>query len=141
MGPSCLAGVAVISLAMPLVKFITAVMKRLQSQLLKVKDERMKVCYEVLSGIKVIKLQAWEESYINKVMDFRDHELNRLKKYVLARATFSTVSNTVSAIKTKSIKLIYSNLTLNIVTCSRWGGCICYLCYVRAFSGCQYCPD
>ena len=72
-------------------------MKKLQSQLLKVKDERMKVCYEVLSGIKVIKLQAWEDSYIQKVMKYRDSELNRLKKYVLARASFSTVSNTLPA--------------------------------------------
>lgn len=73
-------------------------MKRLQTKLLKLRDERMKVCYEIFSGIKIIKLQAWEDSYRDRVMSFRDRELSQLKKYLLTRSVFSTVTNTLPSI-------------------------------------------
>ena len=39
------------------------------------KDERIKLMNEVLNGIKVLKLYAWETSFKEKVMDIRNREV------------------------------------------------------------------
>lgn len=44
------------------------------------KDSRIVIMDEVLSGIKALKLYAWEESFLNKVMQIRHHELRYLRK-------------------------------------------------------------
>jgi glutamine cyclotransferase len=45
------------------------------------KDQRIKLMNEVLGGIKVLKLYAWELSFKDKVNEIRDKELQTLKKY------------------------------------------------------------
>ena len=53
-------------------------MNKYQSQLMKIKDERLKILSEVLNGIKVIKLYGWEEMFASKVTAIRDRELKVL---------------------------------------------------------------
>lgn len=95
LGPSCLAGIAVIILSMPVTGFISKLMRTLQKRLMAVKDDRIKICYDVLNGMKVIKLQAWENSYIDRVMQYRREELNKLKSYIFARAGSTTIFSTI----------------------------------------------
>lgn len=47
---------------------------------MKNKDERVKLINEVLSGIKVLKLYAWEEAFRKKVEDIRTKEVKQLKR-------------------------------------------------------------
>ena len=61
LGPSCLGGVAIIIIMMPVTKTVGKYLGGLQKKLMKVKDERLKVNNEVLGGIKVIKQMAWEK--------------------------------------------------------------------------------
>ncbi|KAG6582881.1 ATP-binding Cassette (ABC) Superfamily [Phytophthora cinnamomi] len=68
-GPATFAGVAVIILMLPITAGISKLMRRLQLKLMKVKDERIKICNEVLAGMKVIKLQAWEHSFTKRRID------------------------------------------------------------------------
>lgn len=42
---------------------------------MKLKDHRIKLMNEILSGIKVLKLYAWEESFMEKINEIRDKEL------------------------------------------------------------------
>mmetsp|Transcript_32353 Transcript_32353/g.47555 ORF Transcript_32353/g.47555 Transcript_32353/m.47555 type:complete len:930 (+) Transcript_32353:22-2811(+) len=86
LGPSCLGGVAVIVIAIPINKIIVVHMTRLQKVLMKCRDERVEVNSEVLNGIKVIKLQAWEESYTKKILHLRNTELKQLSRYIIANA-------------------------------------------------------
>lgn len=44
------------------------------------KDERVKLVNEVLSGIKVLKLYAWEEAFRQKINDIRLKEVKNLKQ-------------------------------------------------------------
>lgn len=99
-GVATFAGVAVILLLIPLMALISRGMRSLQSRLMKVKDERIKICHEVLSGIKVIKFQAWERSFARRVMEYRDDELSRLRTYVFAQSGSSTVFALVPALVT-----------------------------------------
>lgn len=59
-GPSCLAGVVVIVFLIPVTKFIAAWLGRIQKLLMKARDERVALNNEILSSMKVIKIQAWE---------------------------------------------------------------------------------
>ncbi|OQR82282.1 ATP-binding Cassette (ABC) Superfamily, partial [Thraustotheca clavata] len=56
LGVAFVAGLLVILLLIPITASISKIMRSLQQRLMQVKDERVKVVYEVLSGIKVIKL-------------------------------------------------------------------------------------
>jgi hypothetical protein len=49
------------------------------------KDERSKLCNEILNGIKVIKLYAWEEPMMEAVEGIRAKELDCLFKAGLVR--------------------------------------------------------
>ena len=39
---------------------------------MKQKDRRVKIMNEILGGIKVLKLYAWEKSFIGQILDIRD---------------------------------------------------------------------
>ncbi|RLO07598.1 hypothetical protein DYB28_000408 [Aphanomyces astaci] len=98
LGISFVAGIAVILLVIPITLCLSRVMKRLQKALMEVKDRRVKLCYEVLAGIKVIKLQAWELSFTKRVMDYRTDELDKFKAYIITQAISSAVYNGVPSL-------------------------------------------
>lgn len=95
LGPSCLGGVAVILIMIPVTKSVAEWMGELQKKLMQSKDARVEVNTEVFAGMKIIKLQAWEESFQDKLTGLRSVELNRLGRYLLAEgASFVMWSST-----------------------------------------------
>ncbi|KAK6061915.1 ABC transporter transmembrane region, partial [Cooperia oncophora] len=58
----------------------------LQVKQMKYKDERLKMMSEVLNGIKVLKLYAWEKSMENAILNIRVKELNVLRKLAFLNA-------------------------------------------------------
>lgn len=60
---------------------------------MKSKDSRIKLMNEMLNGIKVLKLYAWELAFKDKVSKIRESELQVLKKaaYLGAVSTFTWV--------------------------------------------------
>lgn len=54
---------------------------------MKFKDERAKMCSEILSGIKVIKLYAWEMPMMEAIERIRVKELSCILKAGLIRCT------------------------------------------------------
>lgn len=58
------------------------------------KDARIKLMNEILNGIKVLKLYAWETSFRDKVLAIRQKELNVLRKtaYLGALSTMAWTS-------------------------------------------------
>ena len=71
---------ALIILTIPLTGRILMYMKKLQKELSTVRDERIKLTNEVLTGMKVIKLQAWELEFQNRINDVRERELEIFKR-------------------------------------------------------------
>ena len=80
LGPSVLAGVGIMILLIPINIFIANRVKGFQIRQMKNKDERVKLMNEILSGIKVLKLYAWEPSFEEQINNIRRRELNILKK-------------------------------------------------------------
>uniref|UniRef100_A0A673HYL8 Multidrug resistance-associated protein 1 n=1 Tax=Sinocyclocheilus rhinocerous TaxID=307959 RepID=A0A673HYL8_9TELE len=93
LGPSVLAGVAVMVLMVPVNAVIAMKTKTYQVAQMKSKDNRIKLMNEVLNGIKVLKLYAWELAFKDKVSAIRESELRVLKKtaYLGAVSTFTWV--------------------------------------------------
>uniref|UniRef100_A0A8B9GD15 Multidrug resistance-associated protein 1 n=1 Tax=Amazona collaria TaxID=241587 RepID=A0A8B9GD15_9PSIT len=93
LGPSVLAGVAVMILLVPINAVMAMKTKTYQVAQMKSKDNRIKLMNEILNGIKVLKLYAWELAFREKVLEIRQKELKVLKKsaYLAAMATFTWV--------------------------------------------------
>lgn len=80
LGPAALTGVVVMVLLIPLNTLIVKKSKALQTKQMKDKDNRVKMMNEILSGMKVLKLYAWEESFQQIVMMIRNKEIFTLRK-------------------------------------------------------------
>uniref|UniRef100_A0A8B9FL41 Canalicular multispecific organic anion transporter 2 n=1 Tax=Amazona collaria TaxID=241587 RepID=A0A8B9FL41_9PSIT len=94
LGPSVLAGVAVMVLLIPFNSAIAMKTRAFQVEQMRYKDSRIKLMNEILGGIKVLKLYAWEPSFSEKVLEIRKNELRVLKKsaYLNSLSNFAWIS-------------------------------------------------
>lgn len=74
------AGVACLILLLPCNTFLASRVKAFQMRVMKTKDERIKQVNEILSGIKVLKLYAWENSFIASLFSYRNREIRFLTR-------------------------------------------------------------
>ncbi|XP_071797864.1 multidrug resistance-associated protein 1-like [Asterias amurensis] len=90
LGPSVMAGFAVTILLIPINAVIAINIRKLQASQMAAKDSRIKLMNEILNGIKVLKLYAWETSFQQTVMEIRKKELKIALKasYLAAFMTF-----------------------------------------------------
>uniref|UniRef100_A0A8C0TZP7 Multidrug resistance-associated protein 1-like n=1 Tax=Canis lupus familiaris TaxID=9615 RepID=A0A8C0TZP7_CANLF len=88
LGPAVLAGVAVLVFVIP----VNALVATRKSQT-KNKDKQIKLLNEILHGIKILKLYAWEPSYKKKIIEIREQELE-VQKSAGYLAVFSMLTLT-----------------------------------------------
>ncbi|XP_063585006.1 multidrug resistance-associated protein 1-like isoform X1 [Penaeus indicus] len=90
LGPSVLSGLAVMIILIPVNGFMANRTKQLQIKQMKNKDQRVKLMNEILNGIKVLKLYAWEPSFEDQVLSVRSKEIKILKQtaYLTAGTSF-----------------------------------------------------
>ncbi|XP_049715652.1 ATP-binding cassette sub-family C member 3 isoform X2 [Elephas maximus indicus] len=91
LGPSVLAGVALLVLLIPLNGAVAMKLRAFQVEQMKLKDSRIKLMSEILSGIKVLKLYAWEPSFSEQVESIRQGELRLLRKATYLHAISSFI--------------------------------------------------
>ncbi|KAJ7654642.1 multidrug resistance-associated ABC transporter [Mycena polygramma] len=75
LGPSCLIGLAVAVLLLPLNHYAGKTIAGAQDNLMKARDERVALMNEVLGGIRMLKFMAWERSFETRIMKIRAKEL------------------------------------------------------------------
>src|SRR2546422_5408537 len=75
LGVAVLGGLGVVLLIIPINGYLTSVSKRMQTKQMKLKDERVKQMNEMLSGMKVLKLYAWENAFMANILDIRNKEI------------------------------------------------------------------
>uniref|UniRef100_A0A674D3X8 ABC-type glutathione-S-conjugate transporter n=1 Tax=Salmo trutta TaxID=8032 RepID=A0A674D3X8_SALTR len=96
LGPSALAGIATVILIFPLNGFIAKMRSKLQVIQMRYTDSRIKLMNEILSGIKILKFYAWEQAFLERVLGYREKELNALKRsqvlYSISIASFNSSS-------------------------------------------------
>jgi ABC-type multidrug transport system fused ATPase/permease subunit len=78
LGIATLAGIVFMIILLPFNGYITTKMRNIQILMMKEKDKRVKLMNEILNGIKVLKLYAWENSFRDRVMGYREKEIKSL---------------------------------------------------------------
>jgi hypothetical protein len=91
LGTAVFGGVGVMILMIPVNAYLAGKSRSLNKLQMQNKDGRTKIMDELLSGIKVIKLYAWERSFLKKISNIREAELSTLKRigYLSAFQTFT----------------------------------------------------
>ncbi|GIY32689.1 hypothetical protein CDAR_553333 [Caerostris darwini] len=90
-GPSCLAGVLVMLVAIPIALYVSTVNEKFSEEQMVKKDTRLKYMGEILNGIKILKLYAWELPFSNKVSDARKEELKLIRNTQLCQVAISFI--------------------------------------------------
>ncbi|XP_037043484.1 multidrug resistance-associated protein 1-like [Bradysia coprophila] len=75
-----LAGFAVMLLAIPITGILMIISDDYSTRQMAKKDERIKMIHEILNGIKVLKLYAWENSFGDLINSIRNKEVKILKQ-------------------------------------------------------------
>ncbi|KAJ6497379.1 ABC transporter transmembrane region-domain-containing protein [Mycena sanguinolenta] len=92
LGWASFVGVGVMIVSLPLSTFIARILKRMQEQQMKNRDQRTRLMSELLSNIKSIKLYAWESTFIRKIFAVRnDKELRMLRNIGLVNSFNNTL--------------------------------------------------
>lgn len=78
-GISSLAGLAILLILIPINGIGGKWAERLQVNQLKAKDKRLKLMNEVLMGMRVLKLYAWENPFMDRIKKIRDSEVKILR--------------------------------------------------------------
>uniref|UniRef100_A0A672I9F9 ABC-type glutathione-S-conjugate transporter n=1 Tax=Salarias fasciatus TaxID=181472 RepID=A0A672I9F9_SALFA len=81
LGPAALAGRTVVVLMVPINVLLADKARQYQMENMKFKDDRLKVMNEMLNGIKILKLYAWEPSFQAQAEDIREKELKVMTKF------------------------------------------------------------
>lgn len=77
---------------------------------MRVNDQRVKMMSEVLRGVKVIKMNAWEESFMEKIDVIRKKELAIMRKTVY----ITTFNNAFSHLSPFLVNTLPSSVPISI---------------------------
>ncbi|CAL8263544.1 unnamed protein product [Merluccius merluccius] len=83
LGISALIGATVIAVLAPVQYFVATKLSQAQKSTLEYSGERLKKTNELLRGIKLLKLYAWETIFCDSVEETRGKELSSLKAFAL----------------------------------------------------------
>ncbi|KAJ1998330.1 hypothetical protein GGI04_005049, partial [Coemansia thaxteri] len=109
LGWSTFAGVLVMVISIPTSARLSRSMRALNKLLMGYRDRRMKIMDEVLSGIKIIKLYAWETSFLRRINDVRINlELGTVRRYGVIQSVFSFVVTLIPFVVSFSTFGLYS---------------------------------
>lgn len=89
LGYSALVGIFVLLCSTPLMKYLFAGLISSRRAQMATVDLRVRLLSEILNAIRQIKLYAYENYFIKRVMAYRNQEIARLKTNVLRRATMT----------------------------------------------------
>ncbi|CED82131.1 multidrug resistance-associated abc transporter [Phaffia rhodozyma] len=89
LGYSALVGVAILVLNTPIQTFFVKTMFSTRQGQLKIVDQRVRLLSEVLNGIRVVKLYAYEAFFKGRVLELRGQEMAKLKTIARTRAGMS----------------------------------------------------
>jgi len=109
LGPSIFIGIAVLICFVPLIQYVTEQMLKARGKRVKFTDERVDLLSNMLQGIKVAKLNNYEENYLQRVTAARNRELKHLRTEMAIWATTlaMTVVSPVLATAATFIAYVY----------------------------------
>ncbi|CAJ0581545.1 unnamed protein product, partial [Mesorhabditis spiculigera] len=117
LGLPSLGGIIIMSFCIPFNYYASRFIKNAQQAQMLVKDERTKVSNEVLNGMKLIKLYAWEEAFEKKINNLRDKEVRILRSVNLAARIVDAVNTCAPYVATVATFALFVLVTTeNVLT-------------------------
>uniref|UniRef100_A0AC11BX71 Uncharacterized protein n=1 Tax=Ovis aries TaxID=9940 RepID=A0AC11BX71_SHEEP len=118
-GISCLAGMAVLIILLLLQSCFGMLFSSLRSKTAGVTDDRIRTMSEVITGIKTIKMNAWEKSFIDLITRLRRKEISKILKSSYLRgmnlASFFAVSKIMIFVTFITNELLDNRITASQV--------------------------
>jgi ABC-type multidrug transport system fused ATPase/permease subunit len=81
-GPSCMVGLGVMMLSVPLKNFLARKLGAMRKRVIRATDRRVKLINDVLQGIRIIKLYAWEKSFLKLISAVRGEEMDCMTRKI-----------------------------------------------------------
>uniref|UniRef100_A0A8C9GVZ5 ATP binding cassette subfamily C member 4 n=1 Tax=Piliocolobus tephrosceles TaxID=591936 RepID=A0A8C9GVZ5_9PRIM len=117
-GISCLAGMAVLIILLPLQSCFGKLFSSLRSKTATFTDARIRTMNEVITGIRIIKMYAWEKSFSDLVTNLRKKEISKILRSSYLRgmnlASFFSASKIIVFVTFTTYVLLG-----NVITASR----------------------
>lgn len=85
---SVVGGLVLMLATIPLNSFIANFVKKIQRKQMLLKDKRLKAISEMLNGIHVLKMYAWEDAFVKNICNIRLNELKYIKRSGLISTVF-----------------------------------------------------
>ncbi|KAF9159027.1 hypothetical protein DFQ26_007006, partial [Actinomortierella ambigua] len=106
-GPALLGG-AVLFVATPAQGWATAWLAPWRKRLSAIADRRVEWTNQILRAIQVIKLFAWEPSFLRRVTELRGQEVVIVRRLLLARGMIGTTSSMVPVLASAASFVLYA---------------------------------
>uniref|UniRef100_A0A8C0SL69 Multidrug resistance-associated protein 4 n=1 Tax=Canis lupus familiaris TaxID=9615 RepID=A0A8C0SL69_CANLF len=117
-GISCLAGMVVLIILLPLQSCIGKLFSSLRSKTATFTDVRIRTMNEVITGIRIIKMYAWEKSFADLITNLRRKEISKI-----LRSSYLRGMNLASFFVANKIIIFVTFTTYvllgNVITASR----------------------
>ena len=91
-GPSCFAGIGYIFVAYPLQNFLAKKTGKPRNMKNKITDNRVKLANEMIEGIRLLKMYAWEAIFSRKVSDYRKDETKQMRNVLWLEGVCSAIA-------------------------------------------------
>uniref|UniRef100_A0A4W2CUK9 Multidrug resistance-associated protein 4 n=1 Tax=Bos indicus x Bos taurus TaxID=30522 RepID=A0A4W2CUK9_BOBOX len=118
-GISCLAGMAVLIILLFLQSYFGKLFSSLRSETAALTDKRIRTMSEVITGIRTIKMNAWEKSFMDRITRLRSKEISKILKSSYLRglnlASFFTVSKIMIFVTFITNELLDNRITASQV--------------------------
>uniref|UniRef100_A0A803SNM2 Multidrug resistance-associated protein 4 n=1 Tax=Anolis carolinensis TaxID=28377 RepID=A0A803SNM2_ANOCA len=117
-GPACLAGMAVLIILLPLQSLLGKLFSSLRSRTAALTDVRIRTMNEVIAGMRIIKMYAWEKSFADLVSSIRRKEISMVLKSSYLRG-MNLASFFIASKITMFMTFMTYVLLGNVITASR----------------------
>ncbi|CAH1759323.1 6631_t:CDS:10, partial [Entrophospora sp. SA101] len=118
LGVSCLLGLLVLVITLPINHFTAKSYAKTQDNLMKTRDRRINLMNELLQGIRMIKFLGWDKKWEARVLDARGEELVQLKKNFIYLSIFDLLWAASPALVSVISFIAYTKIMGNELTVS-----------------------
>ncbi|KAG2040579.1 P-loop containing nucleoside triphosphate hydrolase protein [Suillus americanus] len=108
LGPSALAGFAVLIVAMLVQTYTIKHLFSLRMKSMLWTDKRSKILQEVLSGMRVIKFFSWEVPFLKRISDYRRNEMVYIRTLLIMRAAMNAIALSLPSLASVIAFVTYS---------------------------------
>lgn len=110
LGVSALAGIGLLIALVPLNSSIMRKTQKVRKEHMKITDERVRMCSELLNGIRVVKLNGWEMSFGQSILKLREKECEYIHTEAYLYAGSISLLVTMPVLAMASTFTVYSLL-------------------------------